>query len=246
MSDSIFLIRSKDRTSASTSSSNFKISLAKEIWGKYQVLYVQIYNTFYSVQTGLNDTIYFNENSTNKTATLPAGLYTTSGSASILTAIGTAMTTASGGFATFTATLGASSQFITISSTQNFSLKFGTNTAPSLPSAANVLGFANSDTSAATSAVATNVPNLGGPTDISISIEEAGSNEWINGQGAYGQLLIPMNVSWGSLKYYSAYEFPQLIEFDRPQQTISVKIKDTDNNLRSLNGSEWVIAIRRL
>jgi hypothetical protein len=239
MNSEIFLLRSYDRQTGT--SANFRIKPQSQVSGRYEVLYIQMFNTFYSVNTGINDIIYFNENATDKTATIPAGYYTTSGSTSILTAIGTAMTTASGGFATFTAAMGASSQFITITSTQNFSLKFGTSTTAS---AAKTLGYASSDTSAATTATATNVPALSGPASVNIIVNESRCYNYYNGAGNYGNILVPIDVSFGALKYYKRDDFRQYVYFETPQSVLNIRLTDTNGSNLSLNGSEFEVALR--
>lgn len=242
MDSNIFLLRSVDRTSSSSSSHNFAIKLPREICGEYEVEYVQMYNNFYTIQAGLNDKIYWNDNSTNHTTTITPGIYATSGSNNIATEIGTQMTADTSAGATVTAAFDAISQKLTITSDQNFLLKFGTNTASS---AAKTLGFTNADTSADTTATASYLSNLGGPTSVNIRIAESDITTWVNGQGQYGSILLPMNVSQGALKYYARDDFPQFIGFSRPVSQLNIVITDTSGNTISQNGSEWEMAIRR-
>ena len=127
----IFLLRSADRTSNSASSSQFTLQLTGSICpmsGVYQVEYITMFNTFYSIQSGLNDRIYWNDGSTNRSTQIPAGFYSTSGSNNIATTIGTVMTAASSASATITASFSITTGLLTITSNQNFTLTFGTNT----------------------------------------------------------------------------------------------------------------------
>lgn len=243
MADNIFLLRSQDRTSNSTSSTNFTLQLSNVIDGQYEVSYIQMYNSFYSVQAGLNDRIYWNDNSVDHTTIITSGIYSTSGNSSIATKICTLMTADSSAAATIPAAFDAVTQKLTITSAQIFVLKFGTN---STYSAAKTLGFANSDKASATLATAANPPNLGGTTSVNIRIAESDITTWNNGRGQYGSVPLPMNVSQGSLKYYSRDDFPQYIGFGRPVRQLNIQILDTTGNALFLNGTEWELAMRKL
>ena len=233
----IILLKSSDRTLGT--SSDLNLTTAKILYGKYEIIYVSIYNTVYPVNS-TNNIIYFNENATNKTATIPVGVYSTSGSNSILTAVGNALTTASGGFATFTATISSITNFITITSTQNFSLKLATNTSNS---AYKIIGFTQTDTSAATTQTGSTIPNLSGNSSISLNIANI-SASWLGRSS--GQILVPLDVGFGALKYYIKDNFCQVINFTRETTNISVKVCDTDGKTLDLNGSEWEVALRKI
>ena len=97
-----------------------------------------MFNTFYSIQTGLNVTIYCSDSRTNYSTKIPAGYYSTSGSNNIATTIGTVMTAASSASASVTAAFLSTSGLLSITSTQSFNLTFGSNSATS---AARTLGF---------------------------------------------------------------------------------------------------------
>jgi hypothetical protein len=241
--NTIILLRSIDRTSDSTSTSNFKLNLAINLQGVYEILYCSMFNTFYSISTGVNDTIYFYENATAKTATLTAGVYSSSGSNSIATAIASVMTTASGGYATYTAAIGAITNCITITSTSNFQLLWGTNKNAS-NTAAITLGYALTDTTSATSAAATGVPQLGGPNSVNIYIPNSNCFNFTNGVGNFGNILIPLTVGYGYMNYYKHNDFPQFLRFDQVTSNVLVKILTTTNQAISNNGTNWEIALR--
>ena len=238
----IILIRSIDRTSSSTNSSNFQINLTDKVEGLYEVLYVVMYNSFYNVVANVNDTIYFNENSTNKSCTISPGYYSTSGSNSILTALASAMTTASGGYNTYTATIGAANQLITVAAGNNFSFTFGTNTSRSL---AQTLGFTNTNTTAATSSTAVNLPNLGGINSVAIYIPQSTATNFECSSGSFGNVLVPMDVAFENRKFYIEYDFKQKVLFAKNCQTINIILRDTSGNNVSLNNTEWEMAIRK-
>ena len=240
--DQIILLRSADRNPAtSTNSSNFQLNMGNDLHGEYEVLYISMFNTFFSVNTGINDKIYFNDNATNWTGTIAPGLYTTSGSNSILTAITTAMNAVSSGY---TATISAITGYITISNGSfNFSLKFATNT---VSSAATTLGFAKSDTAAAASAVATSVPQLSGPTTVNIYISQCLVYNFTNFQGQFGNVLLPINVSYGALQYWKKIDFDQMLRFENRTPSLTIKLLDTNGAQLNLNGTDWQLAIRRV
>lgn len=238
----LILIRSRDRTGNSTSSHNFQLDLKGSPIeaGTYSIQFINIQNTAYPIRSGVNDKIYFNENSTNKTATITAGYYSES---TLTTAVKSALDTASGGFATFTVTISASTKLMTISSTQSFSLKFGTNTSSS---AARTLGFAASDTSAATSQTATSMINLTDPLSANIRIREASSKGFSCVNGGYGQILIPLDVAFGYFKFYKIDDFPQQLKFVNKATVLNVEIRDMEGNLLDLNQSDWEILLKKV
>ena len=237
--ENIFLIRSSDRTSNSTSSTAFTLQLSNTIEGEYEIEYINMYNTFYTVVTGFNDKLYWNDGSTNHTTTVPPGIYSSSGSNSIATQ----MTAASSASATITAAFDAYNQKLTITSTQNFSLKFGTNTTNSI---AKTLGYTNADTTAATIATATYLPSLSGPSSVNIRIAECDIVSWNNGLGQYGSVLLPMNVSANALKEYTKDDFRQFVGFRTPVQQLNISVFDTTGNALSLNGTDWELAMRKI
>jgi hypothetical protein len=238
----LYLIRSRDRA-ANTSSHTFGINLAGDPVEKgiYHLQFANIQNTSYTIRSGINDVIYFNENATNKTATVTQGYYTSS---SIVTAIKSAMDTASGGFATYTVTFSASTQKITIASTQNFSLTFGTNTNSSI---ARLIGFNAANTSAATSAISNNVINLSEPLSFAIRIREASEYNVSCINGSYASFVIPMDVGYGEYKYFrSEFDFPQYCTFANKQTRLNIEIRDFEGNLLDLNGSDFELCLRKI
>ena len=102
-----------------------------------------------------------------------------------------------------TAAFSSTTGLLTITSTQNFTLTFGNNSASS---AAKTLWFATTNTTSATTATASYIPNLSGPNSVNIVIQESNINSWFNGLGQYGSILVPMDVGQGSLKYYKPGE----------------------------------------
>lgn len=251
MDKEIYLIKSIDRQNLSSTTSNtFDIKFQNYLEGKFELVYAIIPNNLYNVYnytinsvTYGNNKLYFNENSTNKTATLTAGFYTTIGASSIATEVQSALNTASGGYATFTVTLSSITGLLTISSTQNFSLKFASN---SLYSSSYLLGFPNTDTSAGTSAVSTYVPRLNVPSSLSINIRQTSISGFQTGTGQYGSIIIPLDVSFGDIKYYTVKnDFCQYIRLDRPLSVMTIEIRDTAGNILNMNGNDFEVAIKK-
>lgn len=233
------ILRSRDRNSGSSSS--FKLSFSGDaLEGKYEVMFVNIQNTIYTIRSNQNDRIYFNENGSDKTAIITAGYYTQS---TLPAAVKSALDTASGGFATFTVTISSTTQKMTISSTQNFSLKFATYTTYS---AALTLGYNQSDTSAATSAIANNIINLAEPLSININIKQSNINNFKSPKGSYGSILVPLDAAFGSFKFLKHNDLIQYLNFQNRASIIDVEIRDLDGNALDLNGSDWELCIRKI
>ena len=237
--ENVYLLRSSDRVvSLSTDSSTFVLKPQFQLYGKYQVLYAIMYNTFYSVQTGYNDTIYFYENGTNKTATIAPGQYSTSGSNSIATAIASALNAASEGYNTYSVSISAINGLLTVSATNAFQLMFGSN---SSNSAAKVMGFTNANTTSGTSATGTLIPFLGGQNSVNIFIQQSTVPSFMTSGTSYGSILIPINVQFNAQQYYHKNDFQQVLTFNQSTNVINVQIRDTNNVPISLNGSEFEI-----
>jgi len=248
MSNEILLIRSADRITNSTSSSDFYVKTNTNLQGKYEVLYVLMYNTIYSVNTNVNTNIYFSEGSNNLTAVLPAGSYSTSGSTSIATAVAAAMNAVSTYSNTnYSCTVSLITGLLTITSSgsNNFALTFGTNTANS---AAFTLGFPSTNGSSGLSATGTGTspPYLAGVNSVAINISESTSYSFTTTTGSYGSILVPMDVTFGLLKYYIKDNFAQYLDFSNPVSQLHIKVKGTNNIAITLNGSEFEFAIRKV
>ena len=237
----LVLIRSRDRQS-NTSSHNFSINLSGDAIesATYQLEFASIQNTAYTIRQNVNDVIYFNENSTNKTATITPGYYT---STTILAAGKTALDTASGGFATFTLTYSETTSKITIASTSNFSLTFATNTSRSV---ARLIGFNATDTSANNTQTADNVINLAEPLSFSIRIRESANYDVSCINGSYANFIIPMDVGFGEYKYFNNHDFHQQVRFANKCNRLNIEIRDFEGNLLDLNGSDFELCLRKI
>lgn len=240
----LYVISSSARASGSSSSSDFTLNLNTTLRGLFQLCDCYIPNATNNVNS-TNSTIYFFENSTAKSAQIPAGAYTTT---TLPSAIATALTTASGGFATYTCAISSTTNIMTITSTQPFSLKFATNTANS---AAGILGYTNTDTSAATSQTASQMVNLDG-TLLSFNIQISGNGEGgssivdlsSSGSGAYTfKIPITQNIG-GNILYQSTTASKQYLYLPSGAQTLRVFVRDDRGNTVGIAG-DWYATIRR-
>lgn len=230
------LIKSSDRTSASSSSSDFRIELPKPIQGDYIVRYIQCPNALYNVVAGSNDTVY----NSIANATLTPGYYSTSTFATMLQA----RLRAAEGNNNFQATVDPDTKKVTITNTGAFTLNFATTTA----SAAKLLGFTNANTASATSQTGTNTINLIWASSIIIEVKECSyAIDSTDDASAYrGHLVVPFTVAYGSLERISHNDLYQALTFAKPVKTITVKMYDNEANSVSLNGAEWEMLIQEM
>lgn len=230
-----FLLKSKDRTSLSTSSSDFKIQLINPINGTYELVSAAIPNTIYTFDDD-NDTnkIYFFDGGSNKTASIAEGIYN---STEIAAAIKTAMDAA--GSETYTITLDDTTQKLTFAATGNFYLRFADN-----EGASERLGLDRINTDSDTSYTAPNVINLALPHALIIDLDR---NENFESSGNdRGTIYIPFDVGSSDIMNYKRDEnFSQTIKFDR-MSLLTVKLKDSDNNYINLNGANWELLLKKI
>ena len=231
------LLRSRDRISGNSSDFELKVQYALD--GEHAVKNIQIANSCYSVRAGVNDKIYFYENSTAKSATITAGQYTSS---TIASAIKTVMDTASGGHNTYTVTFASSTQKITFSASNAFYFQFASNTSAS---ARRIMGFDAEDTASGSSVTSTNAIDLTGTHAVYIAIPEAEHNLRKSGGPLRSSLYVPLNVDVNSFQNLAqSGDFQQILTFDR-ETALSVKLYDDDGNDLSLNGVEWSMLLQK-
>lgn len=232
------LVRSRDRNDGGTSS-NFEMKLQYCLNGAYRVKNVQMSNSVYSVRSGINDKIYFYENSTSKSATIVAGQYTSS---TITTAIKTVMDTASGGHNTYTVSFDSATQKITFSASNAFYFEFATNTSAS---ARRILGFNAEDTASGTSITSTNAIDLSGTHGVYIAIRQADHNLRTTSEKLKSSIYVPFGVSSNSFQNQWMGDINQIVEFDSVSD-LSVKLHDDNGEDLSLHGIEWTLMLQKI
>jgi hypothetical protein len=233
-------IRSRDRDLSTQTTTAFTLTLPRPIQGKYLMVFALIPGSAYPV-TSNNNTVPFNENATNKTATIPVGSYTGS---TLAAAAATALTTSSGGFATYSASFSSVTAKITITSTGTFSLQFGT-----FPtnSAWSPLGWNQADTGAATSQVGPNIPDLASPISLNIRIDPGSCvQEFCTAKATWSGLVVPLNVQFASYSLISSDIWPQAIEFVQATKRLSISVLGVGGGAIDLNGNHWDLWLRKL
>jgi hypothetical protein len=229
-------IDSAKRTSASASSTDFHVHFT----GNFpQIDFAELHWTqiplanFTVPKTG--NVINFNENSTNKTATVTPGYY--SGTA-LAQKVQDALNSASGGYNTYAVTYDSSTFLMTVSATQPFSLLWA-----SQPSLNIQCGFAKTNTTAGTSVTSTQACQLNLPLAANISIRELDSVVYTGSIMLGSTFILPL--SSGS-SYLNSYE-PQnrLINRTMPRvfNRFYIRLTDMDGNVLDLGNSDWSFAM---
>jgi hypothetical protein len=229
-------IDSRNRESGSTSSTDFVIKFLSGFPPVMQaeLKFVRIPLALYTILS-TNATIYFNENSTNKTAALTPGYYSGTQLAAHLK---TVLDTASGGYNTFTVSYSTTTFKFTITAGNNFSLSWATG-GPYL-----TFGYTASNTSAATTTTSTNAAALDMPLTLGISIAELNSVVYTGNSKMIGSLFeFPLDEG-GS--YVNTWEpkFPYIVKtpprvFDR----LTIRLIGMDGSVVNLNNADWCFSM---
>ena len=128
----MFKINSVARSSGS--SDNFQLTTKVALFGRYKLVNATIPFASNNCITGVNDTICFYENSTQKTATISPGQYTAT---TLATAVQSALNTASASYNTYAVTYSSTTTKLTITAGNNFQI-LGSNV---LNTAAHLIAF---------------------------------------------------------------------------------------------------------
>lgn len=217
---------------ATTGSGQFVIpSMSQSLEkGVYRLKQAYIPNSNYNVNV-TNNRIPFTESGVDKVAVLSPGFYT---QFDLLDAIGTSMTAASGS-ATFSVSESLLPRRITIISSVAFQLNFGTS---SSNSAAEIIGFANTDRPSSTVHTAENVSNLAELSSYNIVIRGTRSS-FRNTSGNSFTFCIPItDNSLGITIYEPTAHFPQTVEFSSLIQTLDISVVDENSNVIEL-AADW-------
>lgn len=242
MSKQYLKIDSADRLNAgATTPANFTISGTVIMEGKYALKSIYYPATFFNINAGLNNLIYFTEGGVNKVATIAPGFY--SGFNDLLVVVKAAMDTASAAVNTFTVTQSALTGLITIAaSSVPFQLTFGAN---SSSAAAEVLGFAQVDTVSAMSLTAENFPNLATVRSLNININNIGCvSDMMNENNC--TICVPVLQNSPYIGYWEPPEnFAQVFKFDTPTKVLKISVLDDRQKVIQLQ-SEWHMIVEKL
>ena len=61
-----------------------------------------------------------------------------------------------------------------------------------------------------------------------------------------GNILVPLDVSYGSMKHMLIDNFPQYIKFPRSSTKLNITVCDTNRKQIDLNGSDFEFAIKKV
>lgn len=236
------LVRSVDRTTDSSSSSNFKIQLRNPISGKYWLKNCLISNTIYNINS-YNNGFAFTDGSGSYTGlTLTVGNYD---SGSLATEIKTRMEAANGASRTYTITFSSvTNKFTFAPSAGNVSFQFSGITY----SAHRAFGFAKVDTSASSALVSTNPIQLDFASSLLIRVDEVkrdGVFETSDSKNPTSfNLYVPLDTSFGVYKNLDSGNFKQCLDFSLTK-TITLVVTDSSNQQVDLNSSEWEMLLEK-
>lgn len=246
MKSILLYVRTEDRTTGSTSSSDFTIYLPSSlaIQGIKRVCLesAQIPNTVYNVRTSVNDRMCWKRGGTDYNFQIPAGNYD---SASLLSAIQTGMNAADAN--TYVLSLSTTSGKVTVGGSGAFQLNWTSNPQAATSCRA-VLGYATGDSASGTSQVATNVINLTRPDALLIKILD--SYPIVRSTGTTvdnAHFVIPIDVApFDLITYDKGQEWNQFYEFASPVtlQQLVVKLFLPGGEAADLNGAEWSMVLR--
>jgi hypothetical protein len=224
----------KDRSSDSTSSTDLIIPLKRTFKDvrKAKLDWVIIPNTVFNINS-TNNILSFNENSTNKQATLTSGAYTAS---SLATHVQTQLNTASSGYNTYAVTYSTTTYKFTISAGNNFSLLFSSALAPYRE-----LGFEITNTTASTSVTSTNSISLERPTSVFLGIKELQKGVYTSSGITSASFIVPLTSSQGELCFYEPnhHECEVIFTSPIPFTSLHIRLFDSAGTTVNVNGSNW-------
>ncbi len=246
MPNKFVIVQSKDRVSSlSASTTDFVIILPKAYndVAEVELVSATIPNTFYNIRTGVNDRMVWFRGATSYNFIIPPGAYSMT---DLLSVIQTGMNAADAN--TYVLSYSTTTFKCTIAGAGAFILNWATN-----PQAATScyleLGWAAADTSSATSQISTNAADLAAVDYIYVSVPELGVNieTTVANLRDVDAFCIPVNDDSGQLIHFDTNShFTQVIKrySGNPISQFTIKLKDRNNTLLNLNGSEWSMILR--
>lgn len=213
--------------------------------GTYEMLSFHSVNNFYNVETGVNDSITFDEDpSTGSVGTLTAGYYT---AATLATEIDDAMDAASQDGNAFTTTYSAiTGKFTTVSDTTDYNYTWLTGGGSNLSN--EIMGYSLADT---TGTVQTHTsdqqfaPNLHSLLVIDIA-EDANQNVTLVNSGDEHSLLVPLTGNYqDEIDSLKQNVFSQNIRFVSTANSINVQLF-TEDGVSPKNPTDYEMTIRRI
>ncbi len=235
-----YLIDSTSRASGTVQSGNYNFIPAGSIGpGTYELLSFNMANSFYNVEAGINDDIFFDEGAADLTATIPPGNYT---SATLAVAMKIVMDAASG--STFTITLGADTGLYTFTiAATTFRFKFLTNTTAV---ARRLIGFGAVDGVLAVSQISTTPIDLSLHNNILIDIAQDATRNVTLLDGTETTYVVPITGSFlGEIDTLKRESFGQTMLLSANFNSLDIVLLD-EAGVALVQPSEYKLLIRRL
>lgn len=218
--------------------SNFQITLATPIMGRYELKSCFICADFPNISSK-NNVIPFTENGISKRATLTPGYYT---NMTIAPAVQTALNHASAGWNTWGVAINPITQRMTISATQTFTLDWGTRPTSSI---ATHLGYEAVDTAPSLLIGGTHIVVL--DTALSFNIIIDGMGSIVNSKGMWSTFYIPIdqNVGTRSFTLFQPEEFQQCIDVPQSKSQLRIRVVDDDGQPLDLQ-QNWQMILGKM
>lgn len=233
----LVVLDSRQRVSGTAGSAQYNLLPVTGAKGTYELLSFQSVNQFYTVEVGINDTIYWAEPG-NLNATVPPGNYTVT---TFNAAAKVVMDAASG--STFTFTVDADTGITTVAiAAGTFNWEWATNVAAG-DSANELLGHSAVDTPAAASIAGNQVPNLRLHSCIVATLQQEGSRNVDLLSGVEASCIIPLESDFGDA--INCRVFSQTFKFSSNISILNVDLA-TEDGTALVNAPEYVMLIRKL
>lgn len=231
------IIDSRNRTSESASSSDFKINLNRPISGEtVRLKEILIPNVIYNIRAGINDRVVFRRSSTNYSVQITPGKWSVT---TLLNMIQTGMNSADAN--TYVCSYDATTMKVTIGGASAFIL----NWTISSSSMYRELGFTNTDTTSGTSQTSVGIVQLYRPQKFIIRIEEMGYSG-VTDAGVPYSFNGTLNVAAGDIQ-----DFTEASWFDQKVKTVlnampnqlTIKLQYIDGQNLDLNNGDWILVL---
>lgn len=237
----LYVINSRNRTTASASSSDFEIQALQGITGKqFRLVEVDMPNTFYNIRAGVNNSFQLVRAGTPYNLQITPGFYDING---LLSAIQSAFDLWIPGelLCTYNSETGIT-RIITSSAT-NFEINFGTYSSTTMWYE---LGFLPQNYTGDNEYFSTYPPRLSEPMRAYISIEALGSNVMTD-RGVRATYVATIDVNSTEIVVQTeADSYEQIVELSQPQYVSNwrVRLFDGNGSLLDLNGADWQMVLQ--
>ena len=240
----IIVLDSRLRNSGSSVlAATYNIVNTGGVQGTYEVMGYQSVDQVYTVEVGVNDTIYFTEPSGagDVSAVLPPGAYTQT---TLNAAAKVTMDTVGG--ETYTFAVDTTTGLLTVSVGSNtFGWEWGTQVLQA-DLANKLLGLSPVDVAPAASILGDLIPDLRNHTHILINISEDGNKNITTIPGGEFSMMIPLTGNFGDpISSVKEIVFAQQVLFASNFTTLNV-IQSTEDGAALVNTPDYVLTLRRL